>query len=293
MLTSVNKNLYKCLVPNLLEIQRASYCWFLEKGLIQELESFSAIKHYSGELELNFATKFYIIKQPRYSLVDTKRNDATYSVRIFIQAKLNYIAQTKLHEKRVFLGDIPLMTNTGTFIVNGIERVIINQIVRSPGIYYKSEIDKHGAKIYQASLISNRGSWVKFEIDKEDIINIRIDKAKKFSVYILLKALGLEDYEIFSGLDNPTYFRLTSQLNTGITTDECLLEIHNRLRPEESTTVKGGQQLLYAKFFDAKRYDLGYVGRHKLNQRLNLSISSDIRVFCEADALKEYVSLGF
>lgn len=285
MLTSVNKNLYKCLVPNLLEIQRASYCWFLEKGLIQELESFSAIKQYSGELELNFATKFYTIKQPRYSLVDTKRNDATYSVRIFIQAKLNYIAQTKLHEKRVFLGDIPLMTNTGTFIVNGIERVIINQIVRSPGIYYKSEIDKHGAKIYQASLISNRGSWVKFEIDKEDIINIRIDKAKKFSVYILLKALGLEDYEIFSGLDNPTYFRLTSQLNTGITTDECLLEIHNRLRPEESTTVKGGQQLLYAKFFDAKRYDLGYVGRHKLNQRLNLSILSDIRVLTPKDML--------
>ena len=285
MFNTANKTLYKCLIPNLLEIQRASYCWFLEKGLVQELESFSAIKNYSDDLELNFATKFYTIKQPRYSLVETKRLDATYSVRIFIQAKLNYTAQTKLHEKRVFLGDIPLMTNNGTFIVNGIERVIINQIVRSPGIYYKSEIDKNGSKVYLASLISNRGSWIKFEIDKDEVINVRIDKAKKFSVYIFLKALGLEDYEIFSNLEIPSYFTKTSDLNAGITVDECLLEIHNRLRPEESTTVKGGQQLLYSKFFDSKRYDLGYIGRHKLNQRLNLSLSHDIRVLTPTDIL--------
>ena len=285
MSSSINKNLYKCLVPNLLEVQRASYCWFLEKGLVQELENFSAIKHYSDDLELNFATKFYTIKRPRYSLVETKRRDATYSVRIFIQAKLNYMAQTKLHEKLVFLGDIPLMTNNGTFIVNGIERVIINQIVRSPGIYYKREVDKSGSKIYLASLISNRGSWVKFEIDKDEVVNIRIDKAKKFSIYIFLKALGLEDYEIINSLEDPSYFNKTRDLNADITIDECFLEIHNRLRPEESTTVKGGQQLIYSKFFDPKRYDLGYIGRHKLNQRLNLSISQDIRVLTSTDIL--------
>ena len=285
MFNTANKNLYKCLVPNLLEIQRSSYCWFLEKGLVQELENFSAIKHYSDDLELNFATKFYTIKQPHYNLVETKRRDATYSVRIFIQARLNYMSRTNLHERRVFLGDIPLMTNNGTFIVNGIERVIINQIVRSPGIYYKTEVDKNGSKIYLASLISNRGSWIKFEIDKDEIINIRIDKAKKFSVYIFLKALGLEDYEILSGLEIPSYFNKTRNLNTDITIDECLLEIHNRLRPEESTTIKGGQQLLYSKFFDPKRYDLGYIGRHKLNQRLNLSLSHDIRVLTPIDIL--------
>ena len=285
MFNTANKNLYKCLVPNLLEIQRSSYCWFLEKGLVQELENFSAIKHYSDDLELNFATKFYTIKQPHYNLVETKRRDATYSVRIFIQARLNYMSRTNLHERRVFLGDIPLMTNNGTFIVNGIERVIINQIVRSPGIYYKTEVDKTGSKIYLASLISNRGSWIKFEIDKDEIINIRIDKAKKFSVYIFLKALGLEDYEILSGLEIPSYFNKTRNLNTDITVDECLLEIHNRLRPEESTTIKGGQQLLYSKFFDPKRYDLGYIGRHKLNQRLNLSLSHDIRVLTPIDIL--------
>ena len=285
MSSNINKNLYKCLVPNLLEVQRASYCWFLEKGLVQELENFSAIKHYSDDLELNFATKFYTIKQPRYSLVETKRRDATYSMRVFIHAKLKHMAETKLHEKRVFLGDIPLMTNNGTFIVNGIERVIINQIVRSPGIYYKSEVDKSGSKIYLASLISNRGSWVKFEIDKDQIINIRIDKAKKFSVYIFLKALGLEDNEILNGLETPSYFNKTCALNANLTVDECLLEIHNRLRPEESTTVKGGQQLIYSKFFDPKRYDLGYIGRHKLNQRLNLSISQDVRVLTSTDIL--------
>ena len=285
MFNTVNKNLYKCLVPNLLEIQRSSYCWFLEKGLVQELESFSSVKQYSDDLELNFATKFYTIKQPRYSLVETKRRDATYSVRIFIQARLNYMAQTNLHERRVFLGDIPLMTNSGTFIVNGIERVIINQIVRSPGIYYKTEVDKNGSKIYLASLISNRGSWIKFEIDKDEIVNIRIDKAKKFSVYIFLKALGLDDYEIINGLEIPSYFNKTRDLNADITVDECLLEIHSRLRPEESTTIKGGQQLLYSKFFDSKRYDLGYIGRHKLNQRLNLSISHDIRVLTPTDIL--------
>merc|ERR1712093_458993 len=121
----------------------------------------------------------YTIKQPRYTLVETKRRDATYSVRIFIQAKLNYMAQTKLHEKRVFLGDIPLMTNSGTFVVNGIERIIINQIVRSPGIYYKTDSDKQNFRSHIASLISNRGTWVKFEIDKDELISVRIDKAKK------------------------------------------------------------------------------------------------------------------
>ena len=162
--------IYKYLLPNLLEVQRVSYCWFLEKGLTQELENFSVIKDYLGELELDFATKFYKVRQPRYSLSEAKRLDITYSVRIFIKAKLTHLNRIKSEEEEIFLGEIPLLTNNGSFLVNGIERIIINQIVRSPGIYYKSELDKQGFKIYTAGLVSNRGTWVKFEIDKDDFI---------------------------------------------------------------------------------------------------------------------------
>nr|WKK50209.1 RNA polymerase beta subunit [Ochrosphaera neapolitana] len=279
-----NKNIYTFLVPNLLDIQRTSYCWFLEKGLVQELENFSLIKSYSGELELNFVTKFYTIKPPRYSLVETKRRDSTYSVRTFIHATLKCSGESRPHEKLVFLGDVPLMTNSGTFIVNGIERVVINQIVRSPGIYYKSEIDKNGSRLYLASLISNRGSWIKFEIDKDEIIYVKIDKAKKFPVYFLLRALGLENETITKNLNGKS-FRVPSVADVHLTTEECLLKVYNKLRPDESATVKGCQQLLYSRFFDNKRYDLGYVGRHKINQRLNLDVNKNIRVLTSKDIL--------
>ena len=284
-MVKTKKNIYQLLLPNLLEIQRASYCWFLEKGLVQELDNFSVIRDYLGDLELNFATKFYTVKQPKYNLEEAKRKDRTYSVRIFIRAKLNYINKTKSHEKQLFLGDIPLMTNNGTFLVNGIERIIVNQLVRSPGIYYKSEIDKQGTKVYSAGLISNRGTWIKFEIDRDEFIYIKIDKAKKFSAYLFLRALNLEDYEIFSKIDNLPYFKLTSQVDESITVENALLEVHNKLKPEEPATIKGCQQLLYSKFFDPKRYDLGYVGRHKMNQRLNLAIDQDFRVLTTTDII--------
>ena len=174
MLSNRN-NTYKFLLPNLLEIQRASYCWFLEKGLVQELDHFSTIKDYLGELELNFATKFYVVKQPKYNLNEARRLDTTYSVRIFINAKLNYSTGIDSQYEQVFLGDVPLMTNEGTFLVNGIERVIINQIVRSPGIYYNTEVNRQGTKTYGANLISNRGTWIKFDVDKDDFIAIKIE----------------------------------------------------------------------------------------------------------------------
>merc|ERR1712070_1037130 len=183
---NTTKDIYRYLLPNLLDIQRSSYCWFLEKGLLEELSNFSVIRDFLGDLELNFATKFYKVKQPKYTLDEAKRRDTTYSIRIFIRAELYYADTPKPQEDSVFLGDIPLMTNEGTFLVNGIERVIINQIVRSPGIYYKSELDKQGYKTYTASLIANRGTWIKFEIDKDDLIYVKIDKAKKFSALIPL-----------------------------------------------------------------------------------------------------------
>ena len=193
---STRSNIYKFLLPNLLEIQRSSYCWFLEKGLIQELDHFSTIKDYLGELELNFASKFYSVKPPKYNLSEARRLDITYSVRVFINAKLNYYNGPESKYEKVFLGEVPLMTNEGTFLVNGIERVIINQIVRSPGIYYNTEVNRQGVKTYIANLVSNRGTWIKFDIDKDDFVTIKIDKAKKFSAYLFMRALGLENQEI-------------------------------------------------------------------------------------------------
>jgi DNA-directed RNA polymerase subunit beta len=177
------------------------------------------------------------------------------------------------------------MTNEGTFLVNGIERIIINQIVRSPGIYYKSESDKQNTRSYTASLISNRGNWVKFEIDKEDLIYVKVDKAKKLSAYVFLLAIGLTNNEIFDRLDNAEYFQKSLSEYASTTLEEAFLEVHDKFRPGEPATVKGGQQLLYARFFDPKRYDLGYVGRHKINQKLNLEVGEDIRVLTSQDAL--------
>jgi DNA-directed RNA polymerase subunit beta len=176
---NLNQNIYKCLLPNLLEIQRVSFCWFLEKGLLQELENFAAIRDYLGELELSLSAKQYKIRRPKYSLAESKRRDTTYGIRIYVIAKLDYLTTSEHKRGEVFLGDIPLMTNEGTFLVNGIERIIINQIVRSPGIYYKREASKQNTSIYTASLISNRGTWVKFEIDKDELIYVKVDKAKK------------------------------------------------------------------------------------------------------------------
>ena len=282
---NLNQDIYRCLLPNLLEIQRVSFCWFLEKGLLQELESFTAIRDYLGELELSLAAKQYKIKRPKYSLAEAKRRDATYSIRIYIIAKLDYLVTSESKKGEVFLGDIPLMTNEGTFLVNGIERIIINQIVRSPGVYYKREASKQNSYIYTAGLISNRGTWVKFEVDKDDLIHVKVDKAKKLSGYVFLKALGLTNQDILDNLTHPEFFQKTLQATDINTLEDAFLEVHNKLRPGEPATVKGGQQLLYARFFDPKRYDLGYVGRHKLNKKLNLFIGEDIRILTPNDVL--------
>ena len=283
---NTKKNVYKYLLPNLLETQRISFCWFLELGFIQELENFSAIRDYLDELELNLSAKFYTIRQPKYNLAEARRRDATYSVRIYTRVHLAYLndPDNKM-ENEILLCDIPLMTNEGTFLVNGIERIIINQIVRSPGIYYKTEVDKQNFRSYNASLISNRGTWVKFEIDKDDLIHVKIDKAKKISAYIFLKIVGLEDHDILSHLDQPKYFQKTLEGHSTISLEDAFLELHNKLRPGEPATVKAGQQLLYSRFFDSKRYDLGRVGRYKINKRLNLDIKNSVHILTSKDVL--------
>jgi DNA-directed RNA polymerase subunit beta len=269
----------------LIEIQRSSFRWFLEEGLIEELNSFSPITDYTGKLELHFLGHNYKLKEPKYSVEEAKRRDSTYAVQMYVPTRLINKETGEIKEQEVFIGDLPLMTDRGTFIINGAERVIVNQIVRSPGVYYKSEIDKNGRRTYSASLIPNRGAWLKFETDRNDLVWVRIDKTRKLSAQVLLKALGLSDNEIFDALRHPEYFQKTIEKEGQFSEEEALMELYRKLRPGEPPTVLGGQQLLDSRFFDPKRYDLGRVGRYKLNKKLRLSVPDTMRVLTAGDIL--------
>lgn len=272
-------------LPDLVEIQRASFRWFLEEGLIEELDSFSPITDYTGKLELHFLGKDFKLKRPKYDVDEAKRRDSTYAVQMYVPTRLVNKETGEIKEQEVFIGDLPLMTDRGTFIINGAERVIVNQIVRSPGVYYKSETDKNGRRTYNASLIPNRGAWLKFETDKNDLVWVRIDKTRKLSAQVLLKALGLSDGEIFDALRHPEYFQKTIEKEGQFGEEEALMELYRKLRPGEPPTVSGGQQLLDSRFFDPKRYDLGKVGRYKLNRKLRLNVPEGVRVLTPQDIL--------
>lgn len=272
-------------LPDLVEIQRSSFRWFLEEGLIEELESFSPISDYTGKLELHFLGKDYRLKSPKYDVAEAKRRDGTYAVQMYVPTRLINKETGEIKEQEVFIGDLPLMTDRGTFIINGAERVIVNQIVRSPGVYYKSETDKNGRRTYNASLIPNRGAWLKFETDKNGLVWVRIDKTRKLSAQVLLKALGLTTNEIREALRHPEYFDKTIEKEGEYNEDEALMELYRKLRPGEPPTVSGGQQLLESRFFDPKRYDLGRVGRYKLNKKLHLNVPDATRVLTPGDIL--------
>ncbi|NJR39454.1 MAG: DNA-directed RNA polymerase subunit beta [Leptolyngbyaceae cyanobacterium CSU_1_4] len=272
-------------LPDLVEIQRASFRWFLDEGLIEELESFSPITDYTGKLELHFLGKEYRLRRPKYDVDEAKRRDSTYAVQMYVPTRLINKETGEIKEQEVFIGDLPLMTDRGTFIINGAERVIVNQIVRSPGVYYKKEIDKNGRSAFNASLIPNRGAWLKFETDKNDLVWVRIDKTRKLSAQVLLKSLGLSDGEIFDSLRHPEYFQKTIEKEGQFNEEEALMELYRKLRPGEPPTVSGGQQLLDSRFFDPKRYDLGKVGRYKLNKKLRLTVPETTRVLTAPDIL--------
>ncbi len=272
-------------LPDLIEIQRASFRWFLEAGLIEELDSFSPITDYTGKLELHFMGKDFKLKRPKYDVDEAKRRDSSYSVQMYVPTRLINKETGEIKEQEVFIGDLPLMTERGTFIINGAERVIVNQIVRSPGVYYKYDIDKNGRRTYNASLIPNRGAWLKFETDKNDLVWVRIDKTRKLSAQVLLKALGLPDSEIYDSLRHPEYYQKTVEKEGQFGEEEALMELYRKLRPGEPPTIQGGEQLLQSRFFDPKRYDLGKVGRYKLNKKLRLNVPDTMRVLTSQDIL--------
>ncbi len=275
-------------LPDLVEVQRASFKWFLEKGLIEELKSFSPITDYTGKLELHFIGEEYRLKRPRHDVEEAKRRDATFASQMYVTCRLINKETGEIKEQEVFIGELPLMTERGTFIINGAERVIVNQIVRSPGVYFKDEMDKNGRRTYNASVIPNRGAWLKFETDKNNLLYVRVDKTRKINAHVLMRAMGLSDNDVVDKLRHPEFYKqsIDSANDEGINSeDQALLELYKKLRPGEPPSVSGGQQLLHSRFFDPKRYDLGRVGRYKINKKLRLTVPDNIRTLTHEDVL--------
>jgi DNA-directed RNA polymerase subunit beta len=219
---------------------------------------------------------------------EAKRRDATFASQMYVTCRLVNKETGEIKEQEVFIGELPLMTERGTFIINGAERVIVNQIVRSPGVYFKDEQDKNGRKTFNASLIPNRGAWLKFETDKNDLLHVRVDKTRKINAHVLMRAIGLSDNDVLDKLRHPEYYQKSIEAanDEGISSeDQALLELYKKLRPGEPPSVSGGQTLLHSRFFDPKRYDLGRVGRYKINKKLRLTIPDAVRTLTPEDVL--------
>ncbi len=256
-------------VPNLIEIQIKSYQWFLNDGLKEMFKDISPIQDFTGNLILEFFD--YSLGEPKYSVNESKERDVTYSAPLRAKVRLINKETGEVKEQEVFMGDFPLMTETGTFIINGAERVIVSQLVRSPSVYFSTKIDKNGKRTYTSTVIPNRGAWLELEVDLKDIIYVRIDRTRKLPVTVILRALGFgTDEEIIELLGDNQYIRNTLEKDNTDSTEKALLEIYERLRPGEPPTVENAKSLLISRFFDPKRYDLADVGRYKINKKLHI-----------------------
>lgn len=256
-------------LPNLIEIQTASYEWFLREGLKEMFTDISPISDFTGNLVLEFID--YSLSEPKYSIDESKERDVTYSAPLRVKVRLQNKETGELKEQEVFMGDFPLMTESGTFIINGAERVIVSQLVRSPSVYYNAKLDKNGKRGFGATVIPNRGAWLELETDAKDIVYVRIDRTRKIPVTVLLRALGFgTDQEIIDLLGDDEYLRNTLEKDNTESTEKALIEIYERLRPGEPPTVENAKSLLVSRFFDPKRYDLANVGRYKMNKKLHL-----------------------
>ncbi len=256
-------------LPNLIEIQTNSYEWFLEKGLIEMFRDISPVEDFTGNLSLEFVD--YRLGEPKYDEDEAKNHDATYSAPLRVKVRLVIKETGEVKEQEVFMGDFPLMTDKGTFIINGAERVIVSQLVRSPSVYYSEKIEKNGRLATGATIIPNRGAWLEYEIDAKDVVYVRIDRTRKLPITVLLRSLGFEtDQDIINLLGDNEYIRNTLDKDSTETVDQALLEIYERLRPGEPPTVDNARNLIQSRFFDPKRYDLATVGRYKMNKKLHL-----------------------
>ncbi len=254
-------------MPHLIDIQRKSYEWFIEKGLCEIFHDISPIKDFTGNLELSFEN--FELGKPKYDVEECKERDESYSAPMNVKVRLVYKDTGEIKESSVFMGDFPLMTETGTFVINGAERVIVSQLVRSPGVYYAVTMDPSGKKLYGTTVIPNRGAWIEYETDVNDVIYARVDRTRKLPATVLLRALGLSsNEEILSVFGEHPFVLATLEKDTTNNRDEALVEIYKKLRPGEPPTLENATQLIESTFFDNKRYDLAGVGRYKLNIKL-------------------------
>ncbi len=258
-------------MPNLIEIQTNSYKWFLDEGLKEVFHDVSPITDYTGNLILEFID-YHLEPTPKYDIEECKERDATYAAPLKVKVRLINKESGEVKEQEIFMGDFPLMTPSGTFIINGAERVIVSQLVRSPSVYYSQNYDKIGKKLFSSQVIPNRGAWLEYETDSNDIYYVRIDRTRKIPVTVLIRALGFgTDAEITELFGEDERLIATMEKDTTKTHEEGLLEVYRRLRPGEPPTVDSAQSLISSTFFDPKRYDMAKVGRYKYNKKLMLS----------------------
>ena len=258
-------------MPNLIKVQKDSYDWFVEEGLGEILKDISPIVDYSGNLILEFLD-YYMEEKTKYTVEEAKERDATYSTRLHVKVRLINRETGEIKEQEIYLGDFPLMTDSGTFIINGAERVVVSQLVRSPGCYYDSSYDKTGKKIYTSTVMPLRGAWIEYETDANDVFWARVDRTRKIPVTSLLRAIGvITDEQIVELFGEEAKITATIQKDPIKTQDDALIEIYKKLRPGELPTVDAARNLFNGLFFDPRRYDLAKVGRYKFNKKLSLA----------------------
>ena len=274
-------------MPNLIAIQRNSYNWFLEEGLKETFEEVSPITDFSDTLQLDFLTSSF--GEPKYSVEECKDRDSTYAAPLRIKVRLLNKESGEIKEQEVFMGDFPLMTEQGTFVINGAERVIVSQLVRSPGVYYNREIDTAGKALYGCTVIPNRGAWLELESDANDVMYVRLDRTRKLPATVLLRALGYShNDDIMNLFAGDEMIMPTIEKDTTSNEPEALIEIYKRLRPGDPPTVESARNLINSLFFDHKRYDLAKVGRYKINKKLGLDIDKHIKNLTLDDILAAY-----
>ncbi|HPD88841.1 MAG TPA: DNA-directed RNA polymerase subunit beta [Oscillospiraceae bacterium] len=258
-------------MPNLIEVQKASYQWFLDEGLREVFRDVSAISDYSGNLILDFID-YHLEKEPKYSIEECKERDATYAAPLRVRARLQNKETGEIKEQDIFMGDFPIMTESGTFVINGAERVIVSQLVRSPGVYYGLAYDKTGKKLFSSTVIPNRGAWLEYESDQNDVFYVRIDKNRKLPVTTFIRSLGLgTDTQIRDYFGEEPMIEATIEKDGTKSMEEALLEVYRKLRPGEPPTIENSQTHLANLFFDPRRYDISNVGRYKYNKKLSLT----------------------
>ena len=259
-------------MPNLIEGQKNSYQWFLDEGLKEVFRDVSGITDFTGNLVLEFLDYHLDSDKPNYSVAECKERDATYSAALRVKARLLNKESGEIKESEVFMGDFPLMTDSGTFVINGAERVIVSQLVRSPGVYYKMEYDKTGKELFSSTVIPNRGAWLEYENDANDVFYVRIDKNRKIPITVFIRALGLGTTdEIIDYFGRDERILATIEKDTCNNTEEALLELYRKLRPTEPPTLDSAKAHLDSLFFDERRYDMSRVGRYKYNKKLGIS----------------------